>query len=242
MSNTRSDGDAADGDADAADADAADADADADATVTDEIESITVYSDYVCPFCYLGRRSLARYQETREEPLAVDWHPFDLRAGKRGPDGEIDQKADDGKDDDYYAQARENVRRLRERYDADEMTLEIATDVDSLPAQIVSVHVKETAPEAWPAFDDAIFAALWEEGRDIGDREVLVEIASGVEGLDGDAVDTALAADDLRDRVTDLFTAAKRRGVTGVPTFAFDGHAARGAVPPEQLKRLVKGA
>jgi len=49
-------------------------------------EPITVYSDYVCPFCYLGRKSLEQYQERRDEPLEIDWHPFDLRAGKRGPD------------------------------------------------------------------------------------------------------------------------------------------------------------
>ncbi len=203
--------------------------------------SITVYSDYVCPFCYLGRRSLAEYQATREEPLAVDWHPFDLRAGKRTPDGSIDREVDDGKGDAYYAQARENVRRLQERYGV-EMAQEIATDVDSLPAQIVSVHVKETAPEAWPAFDDAVFAALWQEGRDIGDREVLVDIAGDAEALDAAVVDAALGDADLRERVAELFDAARQRGVTGVPTFAFDGHAARGAVPPAQLERLVEGA
>ena len=223
MSNTHSD-------------DAADGDPAGDAT-----ESITVYSDYVCPFCYLGRRSLAEYQETRDEPLAVDWHPFDLRAGKRNPDGTIDHEVDDGKGDDYYAQARENVRRLQEQYEVD-MAQEIATEVDSLPAQLVSVRVKETAPEAWPAFDDAVFAALWQEGRDIGDREVLADIASDVEGLGADVVDAALADEDLRERVTELFDAARQRGITGVPTFAFDGHAARGAVPPEQLERLVEGA
>ncbi|OYR43408.1 DsbA family protein [Halorubrum sp. Hd13] len=207
----------------------------------DPTESITVYSDYVCPFCYLGRRSLAEYRETREEPLAVDWHPFDLRAGKRNPDGTVDHEVDDGKGDEYYAQARENVRRLQEQYGVD-MAQEIATDVDSLPAQLVSVHVKETAPEAWPAFDDAVFAALWQAGRDIGDREVLADIAADVEGLDAEVVDVALGDDDLRERVTELFDAARQRGITGVPTFAFDGHAARGAVPPEQLERLVEGA
>lgn len=119
------------------------------------------------------------------------------------------------------------------------MAQELRTDVDSLPAQIVSVHVRETAPESWLAFDEAIFAALWQDGRDIGDREVLADIAADVDGLDPEIVDEALADDDLRDRVTDLFTAARERGVTGVPTFAYDGHAARGAVPPEQLERLV---
>ena len=207
----------------------------------DATESITVYSDYVCPFCYLGRRSLDEYLETREEPLAIDWHPFDLRAGKRNPDGSIDHDVDDGKGDDYYEQARENVRRLQEKYDV-EMAQELRTDVDSLPAQIVSVHVRETAPEAWRDFDDAVFAALWQDGRDIGDRDVLVDLASDVEGLDADVVDDALGDDDLRERVTDLFDSARQRGITGVPTFAFDGHGARGAVPPEQLKRLVEGA
>ena len=210
------------------------------ASGADEPEAITVYSDYVCPFCFLGRQSLSQYQETREEPLAIDWHPFDLRAGKRGPDGEIDHDADDGKDEDYYEQARENVRRLQEEYDV-EMAEELRTDVDSLPAQVVSVHVRETAPDAWLAFDEGVFDALWLEGRDIGDRDVLADIAADVEGLDDDVVDRALDDDDLRGRVTDLFDAARRRGVTGVPTFAYDGHAARGAVPPEQLERLVEG-
>ncbi|TKX77851.1 disulfide bond formation protein DsbA, partial [Halorubrum sp. SD626R] len=37
--------------------------------VDDATDSVTVYSDYVCPFCYLGRQSLAEYRETRSEPL-----------------------------------------------------------------------------------------------------------------------------------------------------------------------------
>jgi len=51
---------------------------------------IVVYSDYVCPFCYLGRESLDRYLATRERPFEIDWHPFDLRAGQRRPDGSVD--------------------------------------------------------------------------------------------------------------------------------------------------------
>ncbi|WP_254546350.1 DsbA family oxidoreductase [Halomarina pelagica] len=202
-------------------------------------ETITIYSDYVCPFCYLGRRSLDRYEETRDDPLAIDWHPFDLRSGKRGPDGEIDHSVDDGKDEGYYEQARQNVRRLREKYDV-EMHQEIATDVDSLNAQVASFHVQEEHPERWREFDEAIFEALWTEGRDIGDPDVLADLAADV-GLDGAEIRDALADDDLRERIRERFAEAQRRGVTGVPTFAYDGYAARGAVPPEQLKRLVEG-
>lgn len=65
---------------------------------SDADQAITVYSDYVCPFCYLGRQSLSQYQETRDEELDIDWHPFDLRSQKRRPDGSIDFSVDDGKD------------------------------------------------------------------------------------------------------------------------------------------------
>jgi predicted DsbA family dithiol-disulfide isomerase len=203
-------------------------------------ERITVYSDYVCPFCYLGRKSLDRYQAERDDPLEIDWRPFDLRSGKRGPDGDIDHGVDDGKDDDYYEQARENVRRLREQYDA-EMAQEIATDVDSRPAQVVSYRVTETEPYGtWLAFDEAVFETLWVDGRDIGDAAVLEDCAE-VAGLDPAVVEDALDDDALFARVDDLFETAQRQGITGVPTFAYDGHAARGAVPPEHLRRLVEG-
>ena len=207
----------------------------------ESVEAITVYSDYVCPFCYLGRESLARYRERREEPLRVDWHPFDLRAGKRGPDGDIDHDADDGKGEDYYARARENVRRLQEKYDV-EMAQEIATDVDSLPAQVVSVAVRdECGYEAWLDFDGAVFDALWQDGRDIGDPDVLADLAADA-GVDPALVERALDDGALRGRVRGMFEDASQQGVTGVPSFVYDGYLARGAVPPEQLERLVEGA
>jgi predicted DsbA family dithiol-disulfide isomerase len=203
-------------------------------------ETITVYADYVCPFCYLGRKSLEQYQERRDEPLEIDWHPFDLRAGKRGPDGEIDHSVDDGKDEAYYEQARQNVERLQERYDA-EMAQAIATGVDSLPAQVASYYVKEHYPyEQWLAFDVAVYDALWTDGKDIGDEDLLVDLAADA-GVDGDEIRSALDDEALREAVDAKFTEAQRQRITGVPTFAYDGHAARGAVPPEQLQRLVEG-
>jgi predicted DsbA family dithiol-disulfide isomerase len=207
---------------------------------TETTVEVTVYSDYVCPFCYLGRQSLEQYAETREAPLRIDWHPFDLRAGKRSEDGTIDHETDDGKDEAYYEQARENVRRLQEQYDV-EMAEELRTDVDSLPAQLVSYRVRETeAYGTWLAFDEAVFDALWSEGRDIGDPEVLEDIATDV-GVDPGVVEGALDDEALREELEVEFDRAKRQGVTGVPTFACDGTAARGAVPPEHLQRLVEG-
>ncbi|MFC7232647.1 DsbA family protein [Saliphagus sp. GCM10025308] len=213
---------------------------DSGASDGDGPDTITLYADYVCPFCYLGRQSLERYRESREEPLAIDWHPFDLRRGKRNPDGSIDHDVDDGKDDEYFEQARENVRRLQERYDA-EMVQDLAVEVDSYDAQLASLAVASAAPERWEAFDVAIYDALWQDGRDIGDRDVLLEIADEASVID--VVRETLDDEDesLQSRLEELFSEAGRAGVRGVPTFVYEGYAAQGAVPPEHLERLVEG-
>jgi predicted DsbA family dithiol-disulfide isomerase len=202
-------------------------------------QSVAVYSDYVCPFCYLGRASLREYQSTREQPLAIDWRPFDLRAQQRGPDGEIDESIDDGKDESYYEQARQNVQRLQRSYDV-EMDLEVAKNVDSLPTQRASLFVQQTYPEQWLVFDEAILDALWQDGRDIGQPDVLGDLAEDV-GLDGSEIHAALTDETVHDQLIEAFEAARAAGISGVPTFVFDGHVARGAVPPEQLQRLVEG-
>ena len=207
--------------------------------MSEDVDRITMYSDYVCPFCYLGRQSLDEYRSARGEPLAIDWRPFDLRSNKRGPDGKIDHSVDDGKDEAYYERARENVERLQEEYDVEMRNLDEVPEVDSLNAQLASTAVQSDYPEQWEAFDEAIFTALWLDGRDIGDPEVLADLAREV-GLDPTEIRAAIEDDAHRERVTSQFSAAQQRGVTGVPTFVYDGHAARGAVPPEHLRRLVE--
>ncbi|WP_435076474.1 DsbA family oxidoreductase [Halococcus sp. AFM35] len=202
-------------------------------------ETITMYADYVCPFCYLGEASLEQYRERREQPLDVEWHPFDLRGGQRGPNGEIDTTIENGKDEDYYAQARENVERLQEEYDV-EMSLSIAREVDSKNAQQAAVYVREAYPEKFEDFHERVFDALWQDERDIGDPDVLADIAMGL-GIDAADLRAAIDDDERESALEERFAEAKGAGVTGVPTFAYEGYAARGAVPPEQLERLVEG-
>ena len=201
---------------------------------------VTVYSDYVCPFCYLGKASLDRYLESADDPPDVEWHVFDLRGHKRGPDGEIRETVDDGKDDAYYEQARKNVERLREQYGV-EMDLEGTRDVDSWNAQKAALFVGGTYDdETFRAFHESVFDAHWLEGRDIGDPDVLADLAAAA-GIDGDAVREAVADEALDDELESRFREAAETGVSAVPTFVYDGYAARGAVPPEQLGRLVEG-
>jgi predicted DsbA family dithiol-disulfide isomerase len=209
--------------------------------VTDDTpRRIQVYSDYVCPFCYLGRAALDQYQSTRETELEIEWHPFDLRSHQRRPDGTIDTSVDDGKDEAYFERAKENVRRLQERYGV-EMELDLSRDIDSFDAQVVSYYVHEQYDyETWLAFDEAVFEALWTEGRDIGGESVLVELAETV-GIDAAKVRSVLKDETLDAELRGRFGAAQERGITGVPTFVYGEHGARGAIPPEQFERLIEG-
>ena len=204
---------------------------------------LAVYADFVCPFCYLGRASLERYRDERDDPLDLEWRFFDLRAQKRGPDREIDDSVDDGKDEAYFDRVRENVDRLREEYGADAMLdVDEVPDVDSWNAQQAALYVKrERDRDAFLAFYDAVLEAYWTGGRDIGDPDVLADLADDV-GLDPGDVRAATADEELADDLAGAFDEATRVGVTGVPTFVNGGQAARGAVPPEHLQRLVEGA
>lgn len=206
-------------------------------------DQISVYWDYVCPFCYLGRHSLERYLDKRENELAIDWHPFDLRSHNRGPDGELDHSADDDKPDAYFDRVRQKVAELQEEYGAEEMLSidEIPEKVDSFDAQAASVYVNAEYPDQWAAFDEAVFEALWIDGRDIGDIDVLADIAETT-GLDGDEIRAAVTDRELRDRLRNQFAAAQNDDINGVPTFTYDGNELRGAVPPGQLEQLVEGS
>ncbi len=209
--------------------------------MSESADVITVYSDYVCPFCYLGKHSLEEYRESTEDPPEVEWRAFDLRGQKRGPDGEIREDADDGKDDDYFEQAKQNVRRLQEEYGV-EMSIDLSRDVDSWNAHQAAVGVRrEYDDETFHAFHDAVFDALWQDGEDIGDVDVLADVAESV-GVSPEHIREFVADDDLDAAVREQFRESQQAGVTGVPTFAYDGYGARGAVPPSQLERLVDGA
>lgn len=202
-------------------------------------QPVVVYADYACPFCYLGYESFDRYRESRDAPIATDWRPFDLRGQQRRPDGTIDESVETGKDEQYYEQARENVERLADRYGV-ELAQTIRKDVDSYDAQRVALRVREEYPDQFETFHRAIFDALWEDGRDIGEQEVLEKFATTA-GLPESFVDKTLSDPDTARQLEDEFDRARSRRITGVPTFVAGEHAARGAVPPEQLRRLIEG-
>ncbi len=203
-------------------------------------DTLAVYSDFVCPFCYLGRAALREYLADADDPPTVEWRLFDLRGYKRDPEGGF-RDVDDGKDEDYFAEARENVARLREQYGVEMQSFDDVPEVDSWDAQQAALYVRQAYPGSFDSFYHATMNAYWRDGRDIADSDVLVDIAEDV-GVSGAEVRDAVTDERLEAELEDHFDRAQRRGISGIPTFVYGDHAARGAVPPAHLERLVEGA
>jgi predicted DsbA family dithiol-disulfide isomerase len=94
---------------------------------------------------------------------------------------------------------------------------------------------------AEPALQDqiveALFRAYFIDGRDIGNREVLADIAASA-GMDRQAIAARLADDEDRAEVQADISSAQRIGVTGVPTYIVSNrYGLVGAQPPEELAR-----
>jgi len=89
------------------------------------------------------------------------------------------------------------------------------------------------------AIHDALFRAYFVESRNIGDVEVLVEVARAV-GLDADEARAVLAERRFKDAVDADWARSREFGITGVPTFVAGGYGVVGAQPYEVLEELAK--
>ncbi|NHX28147.1 DsbA family oxidoreductase, partial [Escherichia coli] len=84
-----------------------------------------------------------------------------------------------------------------------------------------------------------LFQAYFQDGQDIGDTEVLVQVAERAE-MDGAAIRRLLAGDADAQLTRDRDAHARQRGVTGVPTFVVaNAHVVVGAQPPELWDRVI---
>ena len=91
------------------------------------------------------------------------------------------------------------------------------------------------------AIHDALYKAYFVDTRNIGDPEVLVEIAQSV-GLPGEEARQVLAERRFKDAVDADWTKSRQWGVTGVPTFVANRYGVVGAQPYEVLEQLLDKA
>jgi predicted DsbA family dithiol-disulfide isomerase len=206
---------------------------------------IAVFSDVICPWCYLGKRRLeAALDELGLRAAAtVSWLPFELN-----PD-----MPQEGMERSAYREAKFGLARSRE-LDA-QMTLTgvqegiaFAFDRQARTPNTRRAHMLiacASGPDQADALVDQLFAAYFEEGRDIGDPETLAGIAGSV-GMDRAAAEAALGDPQVEQIVVELEAQAGRIGLQGVPFFIVDrAWAVSGAQPSkawvDALEQRLRG-
>jgi predicted DsbA family dithiol-disulfide isomerase len=204
--------------------------------------SITIFSDVICPWCFVGKRRLERALDQLGllQSAVIRWLPFELnpdmppdgmaravyRARKFGPERAA------ALDHDMAALGRqEGIRFAYERMERTPNTRQ---------AHCLIAHASRQG--RGPQAVEALFTAYFEEALDIGREETLAHIGVGL-GLDEAAVRAALRDDELRASVVDIEQEAGRLGIGGVPFFIIDEKwSVSGAQPTdvwvEALRRL----
>ena len=194
---------------------------------------LEVFSDYVCPWCYLASARVARLKQ--EHGVKVELVHFPLHP-ETPPEGKSLQELFAGRGYDIpklQAQMRARMQAEGLPYGDRKMTY------NSRLAQELGKWA-DTQPGG-EAIHDALFRAYFVEGRNIGDADVLVQIAESV-GLPGAEARQVLAERTFKAAVDADWQKSHEYGVTGVPTFVAAGRGVVGAQPYEVLEQLVEEA
>lgn len=196
---------------------------------------VDVVSDVVCPWCYVGKRRLEAAMALRpEQPLEVRWRPFQLDATI--PAGGLDRI-------EYMTRkfgSLDKIAGIHQRLAGIGAEVGIAFDFAAIKRSPNTLDAHRLI--RWSAGYDrqseiveGLFRAFFVEGRDIGDRDVLADIAAE-HGIDRPAAAAHLASGEDVDLVAGEIDMAHRIGVQGVPFFIFAGKlAVSGAEAPEVL-------
>jgi predicted DsbA family dithiol-disulfide isomerase len=209
---------------------------------TAEKMKVEVWSDVMCPFCYLGKRrfavALAEFPD--RDDVEVIWKSFQLNPSlETDPDISVTQylAREKGLDVRVAEQMNDRVARMARQdgpiYNYDEVVVANTFDAHRLIHFARSQNLQDQVMEK-------LFSAYFTEGRNVDDRATLIELAREV-GLDGDAVAAMLDSDAYTAEVNSDIEEARQLGISGVPFFVFDrAYAVSGAQDTEVFKAALE--
>lgn len=206
--------------------------------------TVDIVSDIVCPWCWLGSRYFFQAAKQSSHKLDVTWRPYMLdptvpEAGVPYPDY-MKQKFGGGPSDRFKA--------MREHLEAAAPDAGINFKFDNIPVRPNTLNAHRlmrwaTGQGKGNACSEHLFAAFFDDLKDVGDIDVLIEIAENI-GLDKALVQDLLKSEDDKKAVQQEISYFQQLGVSGVPCFIYAGQfAVQGAQSPEtHLAAIEKAA
>jgi len=175
--------------------------------------AIVVYSDYVCPWCYIGLERIERLRKAFD--IDVEWRPFELHPETPRTGARLDGRLGSESRARAY---RDNIVSLAE---ASGLTMQ-------MPRVVANSHVALEAAEfarehgGFETYHAGLFRAYFDEARDIGDGEVLCDIARAC-GVDDQGLRQALVDERYAARIDEITASAREDEIVATPAFIFTG-------------------
>lgn len=203
---------------------------------------IDIWSDLVCPWCWIGKHRLRRALELLGDdapPLEIHWHPFLLDADADATPVPLREAyaakfGGAGRAEELLAHVQDTARGEGLAMDFSRGQVRVTT----LPGhRLMWLAAREGDADA---VGEALFRAHFAEGRNLADHDVLVA-AGAAGGLDEARVRAMLDSAEGLDEVRAALGRAQAMGIRSVPTFVIDGrHGIQGAHPPEVLAEALR--
>ncbi|ENX11459.1 MULTISPECIES: DsbA family oxidoreductase [Acinetobacter] len=204
---------------------------------------VDIWSDVVCPFCYIGKKRLEAAAKESGIELEVHWHSFQL-----DPEAPVRQEVSNserlaqkyGRSVPEVEDMQRNIAAMAKQ-EGIEFNWEGANSGNTLNAHRI-IHLAQSKGLGNEA-QEAFFYSYMTQGLPIGERETLEDVAARI-GLNPVEVDDLLDSDEFADFVKfDQEVARDQLKVTGVPFFVFDQRIAlAGAQPKEVFLQVLEKA
>ncbi|QQD81862.1 DsbA family oxidoreductase [Bacillus siamensis] len=190
---------------------------------------IKVYTDYVCPFCFVGK---AAFEEAiKDKDVQVEWMPFELRPS---PSPKLDPVNDPAKRQMWKNSIEPMARSLGVEMTFPHVSPHPYTDLAFEGFHFAKEYGKDSE------YHTRVFQAFFQEEQNIGDIDVLTKLAEEA-GLDGVAFKEALETRVYRDMQREaLRYAYEEAGITAVPTFIIGDERIPGAAGKETFEQIIE--
>ncbi len=183
---------------------------------------VTVYSDYICPFCYLGHHRLQRLRDSYD--LKINWCFLEIH-----PETSADGEPIDSLEypSEQWQMMLENLERIAQEENIPLSKFNFITN--SKDALLLSEAAKQCGREIFYTLHEKLFEAYFVDGKNIGDRNILKTIASSC-GIDNETIEASWTDSNLNKRLMNNFNTARAHNIQSVPSFIFGERALTGVV------------
>ena len=200
---------------------------------------LDILSDPICPWCYIGKTNLDRaLHKVGDHPFEIEWHPFQLNP-TMPPEGMDRRDYLEGKFGGKEGAVRAYAPVVEH---AEKAGLSIDFEGMKRTPNTINAHrlIHWAGLEGFQGFVvQRLFEAYFRDARDIGDSEVLADIADSV-GMDAAVVTRLLASDADIEDIKQRDAHSRTMGVSSVPTFIVaQQHAVPGAQPTEVWDNVI---